>query len=51
MLKKASSFVLASLKGSTYHKGTPRLFSLAAASLEGLFEHPAYTRNDHNKIR
>jgi hypothetical protein len=32
MLKKASSFVLASLRGSTYRKGTPAP-SLAAAAL------------------
>ncbi|TKB88466.1 MAG: hypothetical protein E8D41_15785 [Nitrospira sp.] len=27
MLKKSASFVLASLRGSTYRKGTPRLFA------------------------
>jgi hypothetical protein len=41
MLKKASSFVLASLRGSTYPSGYAFAFSLAAAALEGLFEHPA----------
>jgi hypothetical protein len=41
MLKKSASVVLASLRGSTYR--SVRLFasSLAAASLNGLFEHPA----------
>jgi hypothetical protein len=39
MLKKASSFVLASLKASTYTKEVRLGFSLAAASLEDLFEH------------
>jgi hypothetical protein len=41
MLKKSSSFVLASFRGSTY--GTEYAFAsaLAAASLDGHFEHPA----------
>ena len=40
MLKKSASFVLASLRGSTYR--SVRLTSwLAAALLDGLFEHPA----------
>jgi hypothetical protein len=40
MLKQPDSFVLASLRGSTYRN--VRLTSLlAAASLDGLFEHPA----------
>ena len=40
MPKKSVSFVLASLRGSTYRNG--RLASsLAAALLDGLFEHPA----------
>ena len=39
MLKKPASFVLASLRGSTYR--SVRLApSLAAALLNGLFEHP-----------
>jgi hypothetical protein len=39
MLKKSTSGVLASLKRSTYR--TVRLaFSLTAALLDGLFEHP-----------
>jgi len=41
MLKKSASGVLASLRGSTYRKGTPSASSLAAALLDGLFEHPA----------
>jgi hypothetical protein len=40
MLKKASSFVLASKKSSTYPRGYASGFFSAAASLEGLFEHP-----------
>jgi hypothetical protein len=41
MLKKPASFVLASLRGSEY--GTEYDFaSLAAASLDGHFEHPAW---------
>jgi hypothetical protein len=40
MLKKSSSFVLAPLRGSTYGKKYACASSLAAASLEGLFEHP-----------
>ena len=40
MLKKSASFVLAALRGSTYR--SVRLApSLAAALLDGLFEHPA----------
>ena len=40
MLKKTASFVLASLRGSTYR--SVRLASLlAAAALDGHFEHPA----------
>jgi len=41
MLKKASSFVLASLKASTYRAKRVRLgLSFAAAALDGLFDHP-----------
>ena len=40
MLKKAVSIVLASLRGSTYRKGTPRLFARCGLA-DGLFEHPA----------
>jgi hypothetical protein len=40
MLKKSASFVLASLRGSTYR--SVRLASLlAVAALDGHFEHPA----------
>jgi hypothetical protein len=42
MLKKVSSFVLASLRGSTYRKGYAFASSLAAAALGDLFEHPGY---------
>jgi hypothetical protein len=40
MLKKSASFVLASLRGSTY-RSVRLASSLAAALLNGLFEHPA----------
>src|ERR1043165_10135134 len=40
MLKKSASFVLASLRGSTY-RSVRLASSLAAAALDGLFEHPA----------
>jgi hypothetical protein len=43
MLKKSASVVLASLRGSTY-RSVRLASSLAAALLDGLFEHPeAYT--------
>ena len=42
MLKKSTSFVLAALGGSTYpNRVPPFASSLAAAALDGLFEHPA----------
>jgi|MudIll2142460700_1097286.scaffolds.fasta_scaffold01147_4 hypothetical protein len=41
MLKKSASFVLASLRGSTY-RGVRLASSLAAALLDRLFEHPAW---------
>src|SRR5256885_2037375 len=41
MLKKPASIVLASLRGSTY-RSVRLASSLAAALLDGLFEHPAY---------
>jgi hypothetical protein len=41
MLKKSSSFVLTSLKGSTYGKEYASPLRSVAALLEGLFEHPA----------
>jgi hypothetical protein len=40
MLKKSASGVLASLRGSTY-RSVRLAFSLAAALLDGHFEHPA----------
>jgi len=40
MLKKAVSFVLASLGGSTYREEYALASSLAAAALGDLFEHP-----------
>jgi hypothetical protein len=39
-LKKPASFVLAALRGSTY-RSVRLASSLAAASLDGLFENPA----------
>jgi hypothetical protein len=41
MLKKPASGVLASLRGSTY-RSVRLASSLAAALLDGLFEHPAW---------
>jgi len=41
MLKKAASFVLASLGGSTYRKEYALASSLTSASPDGLFEPPA----------
>jgi len=41
MLKKPASFVLGSSKSSTYPRGYASGFDSPAASLEGLFEHPA----------
>jgi len=40
MLKKSASFVLASLRSSTY-RSVRLASSFAAALLDGLFEHPA----------
>jgi hypothetical protein len=42
MLKKSTSIVLASLKGSTY-RSVRLAFPLAAALLDGLFEHPVHS--------
>jgi hypothetical protein len=42
MLKMAASFVLASLRGSTYRTEYVSVSSLAAASLDDHFEHPAH---------
>ena len=41
MLKKVASVVLASFRPSTYPRGYASGSSLAAALLDGLFEHPA----------
>jgi len=41
MLKKSASFVLAALEGSTYRTEYAFASSLAAAALDGLFDHPA----------
>jgi len=41
MLKQSASGVLASLRGSTY-RSVRLASSLAAALLDGLFEHPAW---------
>jgi hypothetical protein len=43
MLKKSASSVLASFRPSTYPRGYACGPSLAAALLDGLFEHPAGT--------
>jgi hypothetical protein len=40
MLKKSASGVLASLRGSTYREEYRFASSLAAALLDGFFEHP-----------
>jgi len=42
MLKKSASVVLASFRSSTYPRGYASESSLAAALLNGLFEHPAW---------
>jgi hypothetical protein len=42
MLKMSASFVLASLRSSTY-RSVRLASSLAAAALDGHFEHPATT--------
>jgi len=41
MLKKSASFVLASLRGSTY-RSVRLATSLVVALLDGLFEHPGW---------
>ena len=41
MLKQSASFVLESLKSSTYPRGYASGFNSPAALLDGLFEHPA----------
>jgi hypothetical protein len=50
MLKKSASFVLASLRGSTY-RSVRLASSLAAALLNGLFEHPAYDARDARNVK
>jgi hypothetical protein len=45
MLKKSASFVLTSLRDSTYRKGTPRLLARCGRA-DGLFEHPANPFSD-----
>jgi len=42
MLKKPASIVLGSSKSSTYPRGYASGFDSPAASLDGLFEHPAW---------
>ena len=42
MLKNPASFVLASLRGSNVPQGYASASSLAAALLDGLFEHPVW---------
>ena len=49
MLKKSTSIVLALLKGSTY-RSVRLAFSLAAALLAGLFEHPARYKVFHSLL-
>jgi hypothetical protein len=49
MLKKSTSIVLTSLKGSTY-RSVRLAFSLAAALLDGLFEHPARYKVFHSLL-
>ena len=44
MLKKAASYVLASLRDSTYSQEVRLASALAAALLDNLFEHPALPR-------
>ena len=57
MLKKSASSVLASSRPSTYPRGYNFGPSLAAALLDGLFEHPAgvfpycATHADHQNSR
>ena len=51
MLKKSASGVLASLRGSTY-RSVRLASSLAAALLNGLFEHPeSLLIPHHNNVR
>ncbi len=52
MLKMTASFVLTSFRPSTYPRGYASGPSLAAAALDGHFEHPAGTvlAHDHSKV-
>jgi hypothetical protein len=52
MLKMTASFVLASLRGSTYPRGYASASSRAAAALDSHFEHPAGTvlAHDYSKV-
>jgi len=50
MLKKSASFVLASLRGSTY-RSVRLASSLAAALLDSLFEHPASCTQPYNHCK
>ena len=50
MLKKSASGVLAALRGSTYRK-VRLASSLAAALLNGIFEHLAVRSDYHNAQR
>ena len=50
MLKKSASGVLASLRDSTY-RSVRLASSLAAALLDGLFEHPELLWHQHHSVR
>src|ERR1043165_6755479 len=50
ILKKSSSGVLAALRGSTY-RSVRLASSLAAALLDGLFEHPAWCSSVVQDVR
>jgi hypothetical protein len=50
MLKKSASGVLASFRGSTY-RSVRLASSLAAALLNGLFEHPELLRHQRHSAR
>ena len=45
-MKKSASIVLASLKSSTYRKGTPRLLARCGRA-GGLFDHPPGNLPNH----
>jgi hypothetical protein len=50
MLKKSASFVLASLRDSTYPKGTPRLLARCGRA-DGLFEHSVWSASVPTDMR